>query len=180
MANPITIRKLEKRIKERVGMIFVDEVNDPRWGFVTVSRVELARDLGHCTVHYSVLGSDADRRNVERALETARGFVQRKIAAILRTRTTPSLDFRFDPSVAGAVRVSKILSGLEETPETESSANASSESSSKGPESEHAEHAADDDAPSIGDATVADEKTTPDEGAAPKSRGRRGENRSGS
>ncbi len=112
MANPITIRKLTARIQERVGMIFVDEVNDPRWGFVTVSRVELARDLSQCRIFYSVLGSDADRRNVERALENARGFIQRKVAAILKTRTTPSLEFRFDPSVAGAVRVGKIISDL--------------------------------------------------------------------
>jgi len=112
MAPSIKIRKLTRRIKERAGEILLTEINDPRLGFVTVTRVDLSNDLSHCTIFYSVLGDEAQRRTTERAMADARGYVQRRVAEILRTRTTPALDLRFDPSIEGVIRVARILDGI--------------------------------------------------------------------
>jgi len=103
------IERLAKRIKERTGNVLLSEMNDPRLGFVTVTRVQLARDLRHCLIFYSVLGPETERAKAASALEHARGFVQRKIAEILRTRTTPTIAFKYDESVEGSIRVSKLI-----------------------------------------------------------------------
>lgn len=108
----LKIQKLSKRIKERVGFIFLNEINDPRLGRPTVTRVDLARDLRSCTIYYSVLGEETEQRTTERALEAARGYVQRKVAEILSTRNTPILTFKFDRSIAGSVRIGRILEDL--------------------------------------------------------------------
>ncbi len=108
----IKILKLSQRIKERVGTIFLNEINDPRAGFLTVTRVDLARDLRSCTIYYSVLGTESDRRTSARVLEHARGHIQRKVAEILSTRSTPILTFEYDPSIEGSVRIGRILNDL--------------------------------------------------------------------
>jgi ribosome-binding factor A len=105
----VKIEKLAQRIKERTGEVLLREMNDPRFGFVTVTKVKLARDLRHCTVFYSVLGNDAEKSKIASALDHARGFIQRKVAEVLHTRTTPILEFRYDQSVEGSVRVSRLI-----------------------------------------------------------------------
>jgi ribosome-binding factor A len=105
----VKLEKLAKRIKERSSEILLHEMNDPRFGFVTVTRVKLSRDLKHCLVFYSVLGSEADRSKIAKALDHARGFIQKKVAAVLHTRSTPHLAFRYDESVEGSIRVSRLI-----------------------------------------------------------------------
>ena len=109
----IKIERLTQRIKERAGQLLLSEMNDPRMGFVTVTKVNLTRDLRFCTIFVSVYGSNADRTKVMRALEDGRGYLQGKIGGILRTRTIPKISFQYDESVEGSIRVSKILKEIE-------------------------------------------------------------------
>lgn len=99
MSNPRTIARLEARIKERVAYAVEFELNDPRASFITVTRVELTKDLANARVFYSVLGTEADRRKVARMLEAASGFVQRQLGRVLRTRRIPRLEWRYDDSI---------------------------------------------------------------------------------
>ena len=103
------IERLQSRIKERVAMVIMRDLADPRIGLITITRVKLAKDLTHCTIYFSVLGGDADRSRSTHALDDGRGYIQREVARILRTRTTPHLEFEYDPSVEGSVRVSRLL-----------------------------------------------------------------------
>ncbi len=143
MAASIKIQKLSARIKERVGQLLIAETNDPRMGFVTVTRVDLARDLKTCDIFYSVLGSDADQRTTDRALQDARGFIQKKVAQILRTRTTPHITIKFDPGIEGAVRISKIIEDIarEREPDEPDEAEAVESAAGELPEEAEAEEA---------------------------------------
>ncbi len=108
------IARLSSLIKERVAEVLQRELRDPRLGFVTVTRVELDRELVLCKVFWSALGDDKERRLSEHALRHARAYVQRSVAAALPTRTVPRLEFHFDPSIEGAIRITRILKELEE------------------------------------------------------------------
>jgi len=101
--------RLAERIRERVAQIVLYELQDPRIAFVTVTRVRLARDQSVCEVFYSVLGSDADRTKTDRALHDARGFIQREVGKILRTRNIPRLSFSYDPAIEGQFRIEGLL-----------------------------------------------------------------------
>ena len=93
------IPRLEQIIKFKVANVFQREIADPRMGMLTVTEVKLAKDLGHCVVRYSVLGDEGARSKTERLLEDSRGFIQREVAKILRTRRAPQLEFEFDQFV---------------------------------------------------------------------------------
>jgi ribosome-binding factor A len=74
----------------------VQQLRDPRLGFVTITRVELSGDLHLCTAYWSVLGDQAQRRLTAHALEAARTLVQSTYAPVVKTRLLPQLRFAPD------------------------------------------------------------------------------------
>lgn len=112
MVSKRRTERLCSLIKARVAEVLLEEANDPRLGFVTITNVELDRELVRCKVYWSVLGGDKERRTNERALHHARKFIQHAVAEILPTRTVPALQFVFDESVEGAIRIQELLDEL--------------------------------------------------------------------
>ncbi len=101
--------RLSEEIREQVARMIASDLKDPRLGFVTVTRVELAHDLGHARVHVGVLGSEAEREKSLQALRQASGFVRRELGKRLRLRHTPEIDFRYDKGLDATDRVARLL-----------------------------------------------------------------------
>ncbi len=124
MATPLRIQRLQARIRERASAVIIHELNDPRMGFVTITKVKLTRDLSFATLFYSVLGDEKERNRCAAALEHARGFVQREVGKVLTTRITPVINFEYDQSVEGSIRVSRLLDEIKkDLPEEEEEGN---------------------------------------------------------
>jgi len=109
MVKERRIARLSEMIRKRVAEILAHELSDPRLGFVTVTRVDLDRELFVCKVHWSCLGGAKERNLSDHALRHASGFVQREVAKIMKTRTIPELRFAFDESIAGAIRIHNLI-----------------------------------------------------------------------
>jgi len=101
--------RLAEEIREQVARMIASDLKDPRIGFVTVTRVELAHDLGHARVHVGVLGGEAERKKSLAALQQASGFVRRELGKRLRIRHTPEIDFRYDKGLDATDRVARLL-----------------------------------------------------------------------
>ena len=111
--NERRVHRLEHQIKARVAEVLQREIADPQLGFVTVSGVELDREIKLCKVFWSILGSKRDRHSSQQALDRANGFIRRHIAQVLHTRTVPTVRFVFDESIEGALRVNNLLAELQ-------------------------------------------------------------------
>jgi len=109
MASPRTIARLEAQILRRAAHCLQFEVSDPRAGFITVTRVELSKDLSAAKVFYSVLGGEAERSKAEHMLEQAAGFIQRQVARVLETRTVPHMRWVYDGSIEEAARLDTLI-----------------------------------------------------------------------
>jgi ribosome-binding factor A len=72
------------------------EIKDPRIGFVTVMDVEVAPDLSHATVFFTVYGSDEERRETLAGLNSTAGFMRREMGRRLHLKRIPELHFRYD------------------------------------------------------------------------------------
>lgn len=101
--------RLAEEIREEVARMIVSELKDPRLGFVTVVRVEVAHDLRYARVHVGVLGSEAEREKSLTALRSAAGFVRRELGRRLRIHHTPEIDFRYDKGLEATDRVARLL-----------------------------------------------------------------------
>ncbi len=107
-----------RRVDEGVRQVLSDallEIKDPRVGFVTVTAVETSPDLRRATVFVSVLGDAGVRRRTIAGLQSAHGFLQRRIAAELRLKNTPTLEFSYDETTDRAMRITSLLDDGEAT-----------------------------------------------------------------
>jgi ribosome-binding factor A len=104
-----------RRVNESVREVLSEGIGglqDPRIGFVTVTRVETSPDLRQARVFVSVLGSERKRERTLEGLASAHGVLQSRIADELRMKRTPQLTFEYDPSVEYGVRMSKLIDEL--------------------------------------------------------------------
>jgi len=101
--------RLAEEVREEVARMIASELKDPRLGFVTVTRVELAHDLRYARVHVGVLGSEAEREKSLTALRSAAGFVRRELGRRLRIHHAPEVDFRYDKGLDATDRVARLL-----------------------------------------------------------------------
>ena len=103
------MRRVDEAMREVLSDAITQHLKDPRIGFVTVTAVDTSPDLRHARVFVSVLGDDNRRRLTLDGLKSAHGFLQRRVAAELRTKNTPTLEFLYDDTAERAQRVEALL-----------------------------------------------------------------------
>ena len=64
-------RRVGEQIQREVAGILREEFNDPRLGMISVSGVEVSRDLAHARVYISVLGGEKDVSETIKVLNKA-------------------------------------------------------------------------------------------------------------
>jgi len=102
--------RVAEAIREVVASSILFEVSDPRVRNITVLSADVSPDLRYAKVYVSVLGDEREEKRVMHGLQSARGFLQSKIAARLQTRVTPELRFEIDNS---SKRTSELLKLIE-------------------------------------------------------------------
>ena len=108
------LQRVNQLVREEISLLLQRELKDPRLGFVTVTEVDVAKDLRTAKVYVSVLGSEAELRASLAALESARGFIRNWLVPRLRMRAVPHLTFHPDRSMAHAAHIQTVLEGLRE------------------------------------------------------------------
>ncbi len=104
------------KVNEALREVLSQEIaalKDPRIGFVTVTGVETSADLRHARVFVSVLGNAHERERSLAGLRAAHGFLQERIAADVRTKRTPQLQFLYDESIDRGMRIETLLKRYE-------------------------------------------------------------------
>ena len=105
--------RVAEAIREEVATFLAEGVKDPRVsGIVTVTGVDVTRDLRSARVFVSVLGDDATRASTMEGLASVAGGLRGRIGRALRLRVAPELAFRLDESIARAARIETLLSQL--------------------------------------------------------------------
>jgi len=87
----------------------LQEMKDPRLEMVTITRVDLAKDMKTARVAFSVLGDESRQKGALEGLQHARGRFQAGLHDQLKLRYTPVLSFEYDPAIAGSIRISELL-----------------------------------------------------------------------
>lgn len=105
--------RVAELIREIVASTILHELRDPRIRGVTVTRVEVSADLQHAKVYVSIMGGEAEERQVLEGLKSATRYLQAKLARGLKTKHIPRLRFVVDRGVKHSIEVSRILRELE-------------------------------------------------------------------
>lgn len=108
------IEKVAEKLRHELSKIIQQELKDPRIGFVTITGVNVTRDLRLARVYFSVLGDKVQKERVQKGLESAAGFIRKLIGQRVRLRYTPDLEFRLDESIEYCQHIDEVLRKIEE------------------------------------------------------------------
>jgi ribosome-binding factor A len=88
-------------LQRELAALIQHEVRDPRVGMVSITGVDVSRDLGHARVYYTMMGSDSseDASESTEVLNKAAGFLRSQLSRGSKMRSVPQLRFYFDSSV---------------------------------------------------------------------------------
>ncbi|MFA5275850.1 MAG: 30S ribosome-binding factor RbfA [Candidatus Omnitrophota bacterium] len=106
--------KVAEAIREEASLIIHDKLKDPRIGFVTITRVEVASDLRNASIFFSVLGNEEDYAKTQEALDSALGYIRKLISERINLKFAPEMIFRQDRSSEYSVRIQEILEEVKE------------------------------------------------------------------
>jgi len=129
--------RLEELIKRIVSEIIFRELKDPRIGFVTVTGVELSKDLAEAKIGISILGNSTEVRKSMEGIRSSSGYVQKLLGKELKIRNVPRVHFFLDKSVEEGVElVNRIetLAGVKKTSDEEEDLETSDENNGKSEE----------------------------------------------
>ena len=102
--------RIEEQLRIELSEIIEREIQDPRIGLVTVTRVKVSPDLHHARVFVTVLGSEAEQKKTVDGLKSAAGYARRSLSKRLHhLRRIPELTFGYDEAVEKVIRVEELL-----------------------------------------------------------------------
>ena len=101
-------------IRQELAQLLEREVKDPRVGFVTVTGVEVTRDLRTARVAVTILGDEKKKKASLTGLAAAQGFLRHELAQRLGMRYTPALEFHIDESLESEQRIEELLRQIRE------------------------------------------------------------------
>ncbi len=102
-------QRLGNQVLRTLNELLRFETKDPRLEGVSLSSVELSRDLSVARVYYSILDPDGDAGPVQQGLEKAAGFLRAKLGQAIKVRHVPELRFEHDDSAAEGQRISSLI-----------------------------------------------------------------------
>lgn len=108
-------RRVGEQIQREIAEMLHSASKDPRFKLLTISGVEVARDLSYAQVFFTLLDDSLDVENVQQALTKASGFMRKQLAKRMSLRIVPNLRFTYDKSIAYGASLSSLIEDAVET-----------------------------------------------------------------
>ena len=113
----LRMQRVQELMKQELSKIILQDLKDPRIGFVTVTAVDVSSDLRNARVYVSLMGSEQQIADSWRGLQSSRGFLRREIGHRVRLRYTPELTLELDKSVDYGVHIQELLQKIKKDEE---------------------------------------------------------------
>jgi ribosome-binding factor A len=101
--------RVQEALRQEISRIVQNEIKDPRLGFMTITSVELTRDLRYARVFFSVLGEDKDKKLALKGLNSAKGYIKGLLSDRIKLKFMPDIEFKIDESYEKTKKIFDIL-----------------------------------------------------------------------
>jgi ribosome-binding factor A len=105
-------KRVGDQIQRELSELLRREINDPRLNLVTISGVDVSKDLGHARVFVSSLRQDEDMATILQALQHAAGHMRHMLGKRMKMRVIPQLHFEHDTSFDEGSKIDALLHDL--------------------------------------------------------------------
>jgi ribosome-binding factor A len=104
-------QRIGDQMQRELAQLIRREIKDPRVGLVTITAVEVSRDVSHAKIFITVMGQDsaADIAQNLKVLNDASGFLRMQLGRSMQLRNVPQLHFHFDASVSRGAHLSALI-----------------------------------------------------------------------
>jgi ribosome-binding factor A len=107
------IARLNSLLKEVLSEVIREDVRNPLVAkLITVTGVDITKDLQHAKVYISVIGTDKEKEDTIKALQSAAGFIAILSSKKVVMRYFPELTFKLDTSVEHQFRIDSLLNKI--------------------------------------------------------------------
>ncbi|MCL2759408.1 MAG: 30S ribosome-binding factor RbfA [Treponema sp.] len=105
--------RVGQTIQEKIGSLILEgKIKDSRVNsFLSITKVDVSKDLSYADVYVSDIRGKISEREVE-GLQSAAGFIQSQLGAVMHIRKIPRLRFHADKSIGEAFDLIKKIEGL--------------------------------------------------------------------
>ncbi len=104
-------QRIGDQMQRELAELIRREVKDPRRCLVTITAVDVSRDLGHAKVFITVMGENdvgEVQQNV-RVLNDAAGYLRMPLGKAMKLRSVPQLHFHYDESITRGTHLSALI-----------------------------------------------------------------------
>ncbi len=112
--DSVRIAKVDSLLQSEISDIIKREIKDPRIGFVSITKVEVSKDLHVAKVFISLYGDEKSKQKTLDGLISAAGFIHNELKKRLRIKFIPEIVFKIDTSIEYGVHISKVIEELKE------------------------------------------------------------------
>jgi ribosome-binding factor A len=106
--NP-RIRRIGEQIRRELADIIRTELYDPRLTLVSMTSIEVSRDLAYARIYVTVVCEPDARADLVAELNRAASLLRRELGRRMHIRTVPKLEFRYDEVVEHGARLSALI-----------------------------------------------------------------------
>ena len=111
--------RVQEALRQEISKIVHNELKDPRLGFMTITKVELTKDLRYAKIYFSVLGEPKDKKLALKGLNSAKGYIKNLISRNVKLRFIPEIEFKVDDALEHTKLIYDILDKIKREREDE-------------------------------------------------------------
>lgn len=102
-------RRIGEQLRRELAELIRDVLGDPRLALISMTSVEVSRDLAYARIFVTWLGELSERDERVAELNRAAPLLRRELGKRMRWRVIPKLEFRYDQVVEHGARLSALI-----------------------------------------------------------------------
>ncbi|HQT00955.1 MAG: ribosome-binding factor A [Hydrogenophilales bacterium 16-64-46] len=102
-------RRIADQIQRELPELIRQEVKDPRVGMLTITEVDVNRDMEFAKVYFTTLGGETEHAACLQGLQRASGFLRSQLSHRMQLRVVPKLTFVYDRSVEHGMALTQLI-----------------------------------------------------------------------
>ncbi len=107
--------RINEEMKREISDIIQNDIRDPRiTAMVSVTNVDVTKDLKYAKVYVSIFGNEEEKNNTLAALKSSAGFIRREIGHRINLRFTPEILIQEDNSIEKGMHIDELLHKIKE------------------------------------------------------------------
>lgn len=101
--------RVAQQIQRELAGIIRLELKDPRMGMITLTDVEVTRDLSYAKIFYTLMTGHEHAAETEATLKRSAGFLRNQLSRRIKLFKIPELQFIYDESIEYGVGLSQLI-----------------------------------------------------------------------